>query len=201
MLLNDPFLNAQSKKPFPYVLNEKREILIMSAGVVTLGVALILQTNKPNLSREYIERLNSNSINSFDISATRQWSKGAHTASDILRTTMVLTPAFLIIPELINKEYKNAFALFSMYSEALLINGGISLLAKNIANRGRPYLYNSSLTVDEKLQQKEPFYSFFSGHTSVTFCTAVFISKVFSDLYPDSKWKFARSIHNSISPI
>jgi membrane-associated phospholipid phosphatase len=190
VFVNFSYIHAQSDGSFQYKLDTKKEVFLLSGGTVVTGFSLILNSYKPHLSKSYIEGLNKDDLIIIDRPAANQWSESADHTSNILRTSILIAPVTLIIPQLLHKEYQNAFTLVTMYSEALLINGGITLLAKNSVNRPRPYLYNSSLTDDEKLKQKEPFSSFFSGHTSFSFCTAVFISKVFNDMYPDSQWRY-----------
>lgn len=182
---------AKCENAFAYNLNAGKESILISGGGSVLGLSVLLYADKPLLSREYIENLNPKDVNSFDRTAIHQWSIPADNASDILRTTLISLPALLIMPELINGRYKNSLTLLCIYSEALLINGGLTLLAKNTFNRPRPYLYDNELPAEERLVQKEPFSSFYSGHTSFSFCSAVFISKVYSDLYPQSDWKYA----------
>jgi hypothetical protein len=32
--------------------------------------------------------------------------------------------------------------------------------------------------------------SFYSSHTSIAFCSAVFLSKIYSDIYPESRFRY-----------
>ncbi|MGB6121102.1 MAG: phosphatase PAP2 family protein, partial [Bacteroidota bacterium] len=49
-------------------------------------------------------------------------------------------------------------------------------------------VYNENVPVEEKLHTNAKR-SFFSGHTTISFSSAVFLSKVYGDYFPDSKWK------------
>jgi membrane-associated phospholipid phosphatase len=68
-------------------------------------------------------------------------------------------------------------------------------MAKGIAGRKRPYVYNTSLSVDERYaiagsSENDVFFSFFSGHVAAAFAAAAFTSKVFMDIHGSSTWSY-----------
>jgi len=69
-----------------------------------------------------------------------------------------------------------------------LIVGGLTSLTKRVTLRPRPLVYNELVPFSDK-QQKNSRYAFFSGHASVSAANSIFAAKVFSDYFPDSKWK------------
>ncbi|MBC8155765.1 MAG: phosphatase PAP2 family protein [Bacteroidetes bacterium] len=68
-----------------------------------------------------------------------------------------------------------------MFAETILLVNGIHRSVKSTAKRIRPYAYNLAVSLDEKLT-KDKRRSFFSGHASNAFATAVFTADVFSHL-------------------
>ena len=83
--------------------------------------------------------------------------------------------------------------------EANLINYLIGDMTKIAVGRIRPYVYNPDVDLELKLEKKARK-SFFSGHTSFSAVNSFFIAKVFSDYYPDSKWKYVVWTASSLIP-
>ena len=80
--------------------------------------------------------------------------------------------------------------LMGLYGETLFITAGVTHLSKRWVKRTRPFIFNENVPLEKKLG-KDAQYSFFSGHTSITAATTFFTAKVFSDYFPESKWKCA----------
>ena len=90
---------------------------------------------------------------------------------------------------LAGKETRNEFGqIMLLYGQAFSLNSGVTLMSKSLFRRPRPYSFNSGITAEYKLT-REAKTSFISGHTSMTAMNSFFVAKVFSDFYPDSKWK------------
>ena len=75
-----------------------------------------------------------------------------------------------------------------MYLETVLLANGIQRTVKNIVRRTPPLVYNPAAPLAEKLGRNAR-QSFFSGHTTTAFATAVFTGEVFRHYFPDSKLK------------
>ena len=69
----------------------------------------------------------------------------------------------------------------------IFVETGTDLLKSSI-KRTRPYAYNPNFPKEEKYK-KNAQKSFISGHASLTAANTFFFAKVFSDYYPNSKWK------------
>ncbi len=90
---------------------------------------------------------------------------------------------------LAGRESRNSFATIGvMYVETMLFSVFLPSYTKGSVQRIRPYVYSSSAPLEEKLTA-EAKRSFFSGHTTVAFSSAVFLSTVYANYYPDSKYK------------
>jgi len=75
-----------------------------------------------------------------------------------------------------------------MYFQTLILSEALPLVLKGITRRTRPFAYNEDAPIEDK-QTPNARRSFFSGHTSVAFAMAVFLSTVYSDYHPNSDWK------------
>jgi membrane-associated phospholipid phosphatase len=76
-----------------------------------------------------------------------------------------------------------------MYIESIVIESGLNGIVKSTVGRKRPYVYNPDIPVEKKTGT-DAVRSFYSGHTSTAFNSAVFLSVVFSDYYPESVLRY-----------
>ena len=63
---------------------------------------------------------------------------------------------------------------------------GLTKCAKSLSKRPRPYAYNTDLSY-EKRESRNASLSFWSGHASLAFTTAVFSGYVFQNRHPGSR--------------
>lgn len=185
---------SQNNK-FPYKLSKTNDAIIISTALSSSLLYYYLDSNYPinYLKENEAVNLNRNKINSFDRSATYNWSPKADNASDYFRDGLKYAPALIIFPEIKNRQWNNIFILGVMYLEGFLINSSFTSNTKITAQRIRPYMYNNDLSEDSrmKLSKEETTYkSFYSGHTSSAFFNAVFISKVVTDIYGKSGYTY-----------
>jgi len=169
----------------PYNFGWKHEIpyIASAVGLVTIGI-VIDKTNsvKPYTPQELLG-LNRDDINAFDRPATYNWEPGLSTASDVLLIGSVLSPVLFLT----NKSTRQNFGWLALMSwEVLSINYGMMTTVKNLTNRGRPYIYNPNVPIEERTgsQSRESFYS---GHTSTTAAMSFFVAFVLTDYHPDMK--------------
>lgn len=182
-------VSAQGNK-FPYKL-KKIDYALLPLGFTIQLLGENWVDNKATISLEDIALLNRNDVNAFDRSATNIFSVSADNISDLTRTSLVLIPGLIIGHQLIQEEWKNAITYSIMYYEAFLYTKGLTALVKAATSRTRPYLYNDDLTVEERYEYtitRDSYGSFFSGHTSAMFASAVMLSKTFTDIYGKSNW-------------
>jgi membrane-associated phospholipid phosphatase len=178
---------SKAQSSFPYKIT-KKDWLIAPISAATLITGKLLGKKDFNLKCEEIQDLNRQTINAFDRGATYNWSTSAQQFSDITEQTLRFAPLLYMIPIVKNKTWNNGVALGLMYAEVLVLNTGITGITKSLTKRIRPYLYNSSFTAEERFnfqgdEAPEAKTSFFSGHTSTAFSSAVFLSKTFTDIY------------------
>ena len=168
----------------PYQIN-KSDWPIAIGGSLIFVSGRVLKTKVKPLTTTQVSLLDVTSINSFDRSATEHWSLKADKASDHLRNTANLLPLTLLAAVPVRKE---AGKVGLLLLESYLINNGLTSIFKGTIKRVRPFAYNENVELAVKLE-KNARRSFFSGHTSGAAVYSFFTAKVFSDYFPDSKWK------------
>ena len=77
-----------------------------------------------------------------------------------------------------------------MLLESYLLLKGITYMTKTTFGRKRPYLYNTSFSIQERYSMggNSAYFSFFSGHTAAAFTAATFLSKVMTDIHGQCVW-------------
>lgn len=178
------------QKFFPYQLS-KADYAWVSVGAITYGVGYYLGNQITSLSSTDIQSLNANTINSFDRSAISKWNTSLDSYGTIGKYGLFLAPSLMLLPAVKNKHWKDGFTYGMMYFEMALLTTGITELTKSLIQRTRPFLYNTSLSIDDRQGYAKDYGekdSFVSGHTSLAFASAVFLSKSYTDIYGKSIW-------------
>ncbi len=181
MLLSGNLLLSQE----PYELKWEREAAIFGIGVGAATTGFFLEDAVEPSKPEDIAGLKQSDVNWFDRSACSFYSHSISDISDVSVIVVAAAPALLFM----GKEARNDFFTISgMYAETMAFVYGLPSIVKGSVSRYRPYVYNDEAPIGEKLDP-EARKSFFSGHTMTAFASAVFLSTVYSDYYPDSKSK------------
>ncbi|MFT4680276.1 MAG: membrane-associated phospholipid phosphatase [Granulosicoccus sp.] len=165
----------------PYKFNWKHEVAIASATIAYVGGGIALDYTRKGLTPAQIGSLNPSDINSFDRIALGQQGEREGLASDILLGTSFVLPAAVLA---VKRCRADALILGLMWIEVAGLTLGTTEFVKSLVLRNRPYVYNTSLAVDQKTH-RDARMSFFSGHTSATAAFSFFGAKVFSD-YSDN---------------
>jgi membrane-associated phospholipid phosphatase len=174
--------NAQS----PYVLKTGRELTWLGVGAVSLGASQVIQKSVDPLIPAQIAALNRADINSFDRKATFHYSASADKLSTV---TLLGTGGVLGVLTLATKPMRQDIKTVAvMYVESALLVNGINGIVKGLSQRTRPFVYNVDAPMADKLD-RDARESFFSGHASNAFATAVFTGEVFRHYFPQSKLK------------
>jgi len=118
-------------------------------------------------------------------SITNNYSPSADKASDIFWASTYIPPFFFLSHQ---KSRKDFGKIAMLYSEVFFITTGITLIIKSTVKRTRPFAYNPNVPLDKKLTTSART-AFLSGHTSISAANSFFAAKVFSDYFPESKWK------------
>jgi len=169
----------------PYKLETGREAIMLGGGFGLGVLALSLEGNIESLKFNDLQNLSRENVNAFDRGATYNWSPDASSVSDYLLNFMLIAPTALLASD----KVRDDFGTFSaMYIENLLLSFAAVHTTKIISKRNRPYMYNKNVPLKYKSDSSSRL-SFFSGHTTHAFSSAVFLSTVYAEYYPDSNLK------------
>ncbi len=178
------FIPSQAQSP--YQLRTGRELALFGVGAATGVSALVLENQLIPLTEVQIVDLDRLGVSRFDRGATNQFNSTADQLSDV---TLVGNGALLGLLTVGTKPMRQDIKTVGvMYLETVLLANGIQRTVKNIVRRTRPLVYNPAAPLAEKLGRNAR-QSFFSGHTTTAFATAVFTGEVFRHYFPDSKLK------------
>lgn len=170
-----------------YHFDWKKEKYAFGAGVTILGTAFLIDHNQELISFSEIEALNPTDISAFNRSAIDRYNLSSAKASDYFRDGAFFVPLTLLFSKKAKSELQH---IGPMYLETLLINTSLTFITQSTASRVRPFVYNNNIPIEER-RVKAARRSFYSGHVSHVAALSFFTASVFSDLYPDSKYKWA----------
>jgi len=178
-------INGEHHHAPPYDLRLKKELgfFITAPLVLTLGLVANVTNDFKVLTPQDLKALDPSKVNSFDRSAIGNFSPKAARASDYLRTGVLVLPVLFLANHHTKKDINS---LFLMSAEVFITNFGLTSIVKNIVQRKRPFVYNTSLSYEERTTKSSRL-SFFSGHASITAAASFFIAKVMSDYHPNMK--------------
>ncbi len=184
---------AQTPAPedsLPYSLRPVTEGVLLTLGVGSASVGLSLWATMEEPGQGDIDALDRGAVNPFDRSATHLYSEAAATVSDVGVSILAAAPLLLMVSDIrsFRRRWRNMVTVLVMYAEAVAWTAGVTYLTKALVERPRPYLYNESVPMEEK--RNNGFASFYSSHTAFAFCSAVFVSSVFSARYPEGPGRF-----------
>ena len=115
---------------------------------------------------------------------TTTFAVGIDTISDVFQYVSFFTPALLAI----DFDVMGIVTTGMMYTESVLLAIGVKGTLKGLFPRYRPYMYGPN-PPGELLEDDDRYLSFPSGHTTMAFTGASFLTYVFLTKYPDSKLK------------
>ncbi|HCV41862.1 MAG TPA: hypothetical protein DGH68_00135, partial [Bacteroidetes bacterium] len=168
----------------PYRLSWKTDGPILgTAGL--LGVTMFA-TDKhlPGFTVEEVNALSPANVNAFDRPATKNYATKASDISTALQFTLFVSPVALLLDDDVRDD---VVTFGAMYLEIAALATTTSQIAKNIVDRARPFVYNPAASMSERTDP-DARRSFFSGHTTFAFASAVFLSTAYCDYFPGSSW-------------
>lgn len=186
-----PLLAGEPGSKKIFALDSLTDGLLLGTGVLLTGGELLFD-NMLELNRKaYDETVYSRSdVNAFDRKLMRPYSKIHDGASDFLLIASAVTPVMLL-----STDKEEWFTSGVMYVETLLIANGLKELTKLAVNRARPYMYFDSGTFPEgELNSGGWAKSMPSGHTTLVFASATFLTYTFCRYFRNSPWRIPVSI-------
>jgi len=136
-----------------------------------------LVTQAPSYMKE--QKLDKNEINSFDSVSLKNYSPQSAKISDYLIIGM---PLLSLGINGFNNSKSNFLNETVIFIETLAVSTALNTIVKFAVNRPRPYIYSNKASQEEK-NKRDAYLSFYSGHSSFAFTTAVSFSSIMSHRY------------------
>lgn len=177
-----PRSSAPPARPSPYELTWARDGLLFAGAGTGVLLATVLADDGPRLTPDDLAGLSRADVNWFDRPATRRYSTHRVELSQHLRSPLALAPLALLADPRVRADW---LSLGVLYAQTMTFAAALPGISKATVSRYRPFVYNTDLSTEERLQDK-PGRSFFSRTTTTAFASAVFFATVFADHRPDS---------------
>jgi membrane-associated phospholipid phosphatase len=168
----------------PYRLTVLKESLIFGLGIVNGVVSSSFSDTLSPLTKTELAALDRRNINGFDRPVSYNYNIDISHASDYIITALLASP--FVLPAFKGMK-KHTLTVATMYLELLLWSAFVPSYTKGTVGRIRPYAYSGRAPEDLVLNA-ETRRSFFSGHSCMSFATAVFFSSVYANYFPRSKY-------------
>jgi len=159
-------------------------VTLIGDGLSLNGMRIIY--GRDTIPQSEILTLDKNNINRFDRPIANNYSEKAKSASDLFFYGSMPLPLLLLIDPAIRKD---GLKVGLLYLQAMGVTGTIYTTSAMLANRYRPYTYNTELPISTR-QRGGARNSFFAGHPAVVATSTFFMAKVYSDYHPNMKHKW-----------
>jgi membrane-associated phospholipid phosphatase len=184
MLVTTSVTHASELSPYRMRLTTECTVFGSGLGLAALSEVLVHNMDRPTACE--IENLAIRDINRFDRSAAWKWSPDARITSDYLVGACILVPSVLFLSHEVRKDAPSVCAI---YLETIMIST-FAARALKASGRTRPLAYNPDVSLEKKLSLKNDLRtSFPSSHTTLAFSSAVLVSTMYTDYFPESKWR------------
>lgn len=162
-------------------LELKKDIIIGSTSLAAFTTGYLIKDNK---------NINKDEFGWFDEGISYKYSSSIDDLGSVIGLSSLVTLPFLI--DKWNLEEVSTIGI--MYLEAALLAYGVKDILKGVISRPRPYVHRSDSS-SELIEDRDGYFSFPSGHTSVAFMTASFSTYIFSqgDSSKALKWTMGLS--------
>lgn len=180
-------VNADTNDFEVFKLQPSKETTLFISGLIfqQAGNYFVSKLNGPDLNT-----LNKNDIPVFERFACNYYSKRLSYFSDNTKDAvsgLMLLTSLSLLKDVSKKNLKAFLTDVVMFikSETLIV--GLTKCAKGLSKRPRPYANNTDLSY-EKRSSRNASLSFWSGHASLAFTTAVFTGYVYQNRHPGSRF-------------
>lgn len=169
----------------PYKFKTGKELALLGSGIGMHTLGFLLHQIQQPLTAGQVKELTPKSINRLDRGAISHWSPKTQKTGTMLLGINVLLPLSLLLSGKVRSDLEN---LATLYSETMFFALGSALVSKPTIGRNRPFVYNTNLPLEKKTTRYARR-SFYSGHAVTAFAASAFFAKVYSDYFPNSKYR------------
>lgn len=169
----------------PYKLSGPQEAAWLGGSGAGIGLSVGLHYRHQPFTPEQVAALDPGRVPAFDRYALRHYSSFARKSSDVALFSTLAIPALLLLDPDIRPD---AGTVGVLLGEAFLVNTALTLTAKELVRRPRPFTYNPGVPLTDKLD-RDARLSFFSGHTSTAAAMTFATAAIWSEYHPGSDWK------------
>lgn len=173
-------VNINDSKSQTYDIDLNNELYVTGINSLILTISYI-NHSKFDLSEIKKISLDENEIIFPDNLCYHNYNKSISDLSDYFLGLNIALP---IITNF--NSFKENNSLYIIYLENLLSTFALTSLVKTTFKRARPFNFFKN---DFENSRKDDFYSFFSGHSSLAFSSAIFNCIIFSKLNANSEYK------------
>jgi len=187
---------AQSQTPIPYTLHWGHESIYTAYSLAGLATIYSLNKQMEGHSLQEIQSLNSATIWRIDRNTIYKYSEQkAHISDYVVGTACIVSVGGAGLIALQAAHDKQSFIRHAgtfaiLWAETNAVTMITTNIAKSSVRRTRPYVYNSEVTMETKME-KDSRKSFFSGHTAFSASNCFFAAQVVSQYYPKSTISYA----------
>ena len=181
------FLSALSPAYSQYKTSDDLDVPLISAALGMGGLAYLLRNNVEPLTPEEVKGLLIEDELSCDRWVGRRLSPASKTISDVMLSVCTVSPILVLASPELDHQQRQSYAI--MYAETMAINFSLTWLTKHLVKRIRPYAYNPAVPLDKKIRSADARKSFYSGHSSASFASMVFLARTYAAFFPKSNLK------------
>lgn len=174
-------LFANNKKTY-YDVNYNIDIPITITSILIGVLPSFVSPKLPSYMK--LENLNIDDVNSFDRLTIYNYNETSAKISDYMVVSMAIMPFAVNWVENSNTAY---FKESLIIVESIAISSALNNIVKYAISRPRPYIYSNKANTKEK-NNRDAHLSFYSGHTTFAFSTAVSFATIMSKRF-DKTWQ------------
>jgi len=176
------FLILADNKKISYEVDYNIDIPITIISALIGGLPPLLTPDLPGYMKN--EKLNVDDVNAFDKLTVYNYNETSAKASDYLLASMAVMP-FAV--NWINNDSSSYLKESIVIAESIAVSTALNSIIKYSISRPRPYIYSGKASEKEE-SNRDAHLSFYSGHSSFAFATAISFSTVMSNRF-DETWQ------------
>ncbi|MFO7767676.1 MAG: phosphatase PAP2 family protein [bacterium] len=171
----------------PYRITTADDLPLVMGVAAAGGLAAVMRSGTAPLDIAELSGLRREDVPSLDRFALDWNSPSLDGASDIGLGVCLLSPVLLGLSP---RGGSDALVIGTLYAESLGLALSTVYLLKELTRRVRPFAYQVTFPRDEGLPP-DARRSFPSAHAAGSFTAAAFLTTVYADYHPGSRWKTA----------